>query len=29
MMGIWFLASAIGNLIGGLAGGHIDPRSWR
>jgi POT family proton-dependent oligopeptide transporter len=25
MMGIWFLASAIGNLIGGLAGGHIDP----
>ena len=25
MMGIWFLASSIGNLIGGLAGGHIDP----
>jgi POT family proton-dependent oligopeptide transporter len=25
MMGIWFLASSIGNLIGGLAGGHVDP----
>lgn len=25
MMGIWFLASAIGNLIGGLVGGHVDP----
>ncbi|MFL5542809.1 MAG: peptide MFS transporter [Longimicrobiaceae bacterium] len=25
MMGIWFLASSIGNLLGGLAGGHVDP----
>ena len=25
MMGIWFMASAIGNLIGGLAGGYVDP----
>jgi POT family proton-dependent oligopeptide transporter len=25
MMGIWFLATAVGNLIAGLAGGHIDP----
>ena len=25
MMGIWFLASAIGNLIGGLVGGHVNP----
>ena len=25
MMGIWFLASATGNLIGGLVGGHVDP----
>jgi len=25
MMGIWFLASAVGNLIGGLVGGHVDP----
>jgi len=24
-MGIWFLASAVGNLIGGLVGGHVDP----
>ena len=27
MMGIWFLASAIGNLIGGLVGGHVDPEN--
>ena len=26
-MGIWFLASAIGNLIGGLVGGHVDPEN--
>lgn len=26
MMGIWFLASAVGNLIGGLVGGHVDPK---
>jgi proton-dependent oligopeptide transporter, POT family len=25
MMGVWFLASALGNLIGGLVGGHVDP----
>ena len=27
MMGIWFLASAIGNLIGGLVGGRVDPEN--
>ncbi len=25
MMGIWFLASSIGNLVGGLVGGLVDP----
>jgi POT family proton-dependent oligopeptide transporter len=25
MMGIWFLASALGNLIAGLVGGRVDP----
>jgi POT family proton-dependent oligopeptide transporter len=25
MMGIWFLASSLGNLIGGLVGGNVDP----
>jgi POT family proton-dependent oligopeptide transporter len=25
MMGIWFLASAVGNLIGGLVGHYVDP----
>ena len=25
MMGIWFTASALGNLIGGLVGGNVDP----
>ncbi|MGQ0713470.1 MAG: peptide MFS transporter [Gemmatimonadaceae bacterium] len=25
MMGIWFLATSVGNLIAGLAGGHVDP----
>jgi POT family proton-dependent oligopeptide transporter len=25
VMGIWFVASAGGNLIGGLVGGHVDP----
>lgn len=25
MMGIWSLASAVGNLIGGLVGGYVDP----
>jgi proton-dependent oligopeptide transporter, POT family len=27
MMGIWFLATAVGNLIGGLVGGHVDPEN--
>ncbi|MGI9076183.1 MAG: peptide MFS transporter, partial [Gemmatimonadaceae bacterium] len=27
MMGIWFLASALGNLVGGLVGGHVDPNN--
>ena len=27
VMGIWFVASAIGNLIGGLVGGHVDPEN--
>jgi POT family proton-dependent oligopeptide transporter len=27
MMGVWFMASALGNLIGGLVGGHIDPEN--
>ncbi|MFL6335394.1 MAG: peptide MFS transporter [Pyrinomonadaceae bacterium] len=26
MMGIWFLASAVGNLVAGLVGGHVDPK---
>jgi POT family proton-dependent oligopeptide transporter len=25
MMGIWFLASAVGNLISGLVGGRVNP----
>ena len=25
MMGIWFLASSVGNLIAGLVGGSVDP----
>jgi POT family proton-dependent oligopeptide transporter len=25
IMGIWFLAAAVGNLISGLVGGHVDP----
>jgi POT family proton-dependent oligopeptide transporter len=25
MMGIWFLATAVGNLIAGLVGGGVDP----
>ena len=25
MMGIWFLASSVGNLIAGRVGGHVDP----
>ncbi|MBA3890419.1 MAG: peptide MFS transporter [Gemmatimonadaceae bacterium] len=27
MMGIWFTASALGNLIAGLVGGHVDPEN--
>ncbi|MDQ3697441.1 MAG: peptide MFS transporter [Gemmatimonadota bacterium] len=27
MMGIWFLASALGNVIGGRVGGHVDPEN--
>ena len=26
-MGIWFTASALGNLIAGLVGGHVDPEN--
>jgi POT family proton-dependent oligopeptide transporter len=25
VMGVWFMAAAIGNLIAGLVGGHVDP----
>ncbi|HMJ08638.1 MAG TPA: hypothetical protein VK468_06515, partial [Pyrinomonadaceae bacterium] len=25
MMGIWFLATAVGNLIAGIVGGSVDP----
>jgi POT family proton-dependent oligopeptide transporter len=25
MMGVWFTAAALGNLIAGLVGGHVDP----
>jgi POT family proton-dependent oligopeptide transporter len=27
MMGVWFLASSLGNLIGGLVGGEVDPEN--
>jgi POT family proton-dependent oligopeptide transporter len=27
MMGIWFLATAVGNLIAGLVGGRVDPEN--
>jgi POT family proton-dependent oligopeptide transporter len=27
MMGVWFMAAAIGNLIAGLVGGHVDPEN--
>jgi POT family proton-dependent oligopeptide transporter len=26
MMGVWFMASALGNLIAGIVGGHVDPQ---
>jgi POT family proton-dependent oligopeptide transporter len=25
MMGVWFMAAALGNLIAGLVGGNVDP----
>jgi POT family proton-dependent oligopeptide transporter len=25
MMGVWFTATALGNLIAGIVGGHVDP----
>ena len=25
MMGVWFLATSVGNLVAGLIGGHVDP----
>jgi POT family proton-dependent oligopeptide transporter len=27
MMGIWFLATSVGNLIAGLVGGDVDPEN--
>ncbi len=27
MMGIWFLAASVGNLVAGLVGGHVDPNN--
>ncbi len=27
MMGVWFLAAALGNLIAGLVGGHVNPEN--
>jgi len=27
MMGIWFLADALGNLVAGLVGGHVNPNN--
>ena len=27
MMGIWFLASSVGNLVAGLVGGRVDPKN--
>ena len=27
MMGIWFLAASVGNLVAGLVGGHVDPEN--
>ncbi|MGI9090996.1 MAG: peptide MFS transporter [Gemmatimonadaceae bacterium] len=29
MMGVWFMAAAIGNLIAGLVGGHVNPENLR
>ena len=27
MMGVWFMAAALGNLIAGIVGGHVDPEN--
>ena len=27
MMGVWFMATALGNLIAGIVGGHVDPEN--
>jgi POT family proton-dependent oligopeptide transporter len=27
MLGVWFLASSLGHLIGGLVGGFVDPEN--
>ncbi|MBN1205053.1 MAG: peptide MFS transporter [Myxococcaceae bacterium] len=27
MMGVWFMASALGNLVAGLVGGHVNPEN--
>jgi POT family proton-dependent oligopeptide transporter len=27
MMGVWFMATALGNLIAGLVGGQVDPEN--
>lgn len=29
MMGVWFMADALGNLIAGLVGGHVNPANLR
>jgi len=26
-MGVWFMAAALGNLIAGLVGGHVNPEN--
>jgi POT family proton-dependent oligopeptide transporter len=27
MMGVWFMAAAMGNLVAGIVGGHVDPEN--
>ena len=27
MMGVWFMAAALGNLIAGIVGGHVNPEN--
>ncbi|MEO8193918.1 MAG: peptide MFS transporter [Gemmatimonadales bacterium] len=29
MMGVWFMAAALGNLIAGIVGGHVDPENLK